>query len=246
MFSYIDSAKNSALDLAFPPSCLGCEIQLPSLSGVERIPLCSECLAEISPYEPPFCPRCGCGLPEHQLVCASCFGAKYRFDGAVALGSYEGLLRQVVLRMKDRAGEAAALNMARIMWQYCRDRLETLGLDVVVPVPMFWWKQLSRGVNSPQLLAEVLGSELGVPTACGLLRRRRNTLPQSGLLPTQRLRNLQGALAITAGYALQAAHVLLVDDVMTTGATCNEASKVLKAAGAEQVTVAVLARSPGT
>ena len=115
--------------------------------------------------------------------------------------------------------------------------------DLVVPVPNFWWKHFVRGTNSPTLLAHVFSRHLRIPVESRCLRRRRNTLPQSSLRPTGRVRNLQGALNVTTGYALQGAKVLLVDDLMTTGSTCNEATRRLKEAGAGQVTVAVLARA---
>jgi predicted amidophosphoribosyltransferase len=94
-------------------------------------------------------------------------------------------------------------------------------------------------------LAEVLAKKLGVPRAERLLRRSRSTLRQFDLTPPERWKNVRGAFAVRAGYHLRAAHVLLVDDVLTTGATCSEAARALRSAGAEQVTIAVLARAMG-
>jgi predicted amidophosphoribosyltransferase len=109
---------------------------------------------------------------------------------------------------------------------------------------MFWTRRLRRGTNSPEALAQTLGRQLGVPVR-GLLRRRRNTLPQAPLPPRERFRNVRGAFALRKSGALDGIRILVVDDILTTGATCSEAAGVLKAAGAAWVGVVVVARAHG-
>jgi predicted amidophosphoribosyltransferase len=106
---------------------------------------------------------------------------------------------------------------------------------------------LRSGVNSPELLAECLGKKLGIPVV-RTLRRRRYTRPQKDVLPHERFRNVRGAfgLRLWHGKRLKDARVLLVDDILTTGATCSEAAKLLKQAGAAVVAVAVVARADGS
>ena len=145
--------------------------------------------------------------------------------------------------MKSIKGEALALAMGELFWSQCEQQFRSAEVDLIVPIPNHWWKRMVRGANSPLAVAEVLARNLGVPLVASCLQRTRNTLPQSSLRKTRRLRNLRNALAVRAGYTLQDAKVLLVDDVMTTGATCNEASRCLRYAGAAEVTVAVLARA---
>jgi ComF family protein len=124
-------------------------------------------------------------------------------------------------------------------------RLAELRADVIVPVPMFWTRRLLRGVNSPEILAESLAGRLDLPVLRRVLVRTRNTLPQFSLPPSERFPNVRGAFRVRRGYDLSGARVLLVDDVLTTGATSSEAARALRSAGAEAVLVAVAARAPG-
>jgi predicted amidophosphoribosyltransferase len=114
-----------------------------------------------------------------------------------------------------------------------------------VPVPAHWAKRLLRGVNGPDLLVEAIGRRLSIPTATDLLVCRRRTRKQGTLLPSERFLNVRNAFAVSWGYDIGDAHVLLVDDVMTTGATAGEAARTLRRAGADRVTVAIVARGVG-
>lgn len=135
--------------------------------------------------------------------------------------------------------------LTRLLMEVHRARLTDYRADVVVPMAMHWSRRMVRGVNGPEISAEVVAGELGVPMARRLLVRRRKTRRQFNLSPPQRFRNVRQAFGVSAGYHLDAARVLLVDDILTTGATCSEAARVLRGAGAEEVGVAVLARAEG-
>ena len=117
--------------------------------------------------------------------------------------------------------------------------------DLIIPIPMFWLRRLQRQVNSAQAIARALGRSLQVPVVGGLLVRVRNTLPQKDLSPADRARNVRGAFRVPPRrrHPSQGSRVLLVDDILTTGATCSEAAWVLKQAGAVAVAAAVLARA---
>jgi predicted amidophosphoribosyltransferase len=115
---------------------------------------------------------------------------------------------------------------------------------MLVPIPMPWRRRLQRGANSAELLAEVLGRRLQRPVSPRLLARRYRP-PQGALTPARRRANLRGTMHIGWGRKPPAGRVLLVDDVLTTGATCSEAARVLRKAGADDVVVAVLARGEG-
>jgi predicted amidophosphoribosyltransferase len=167
------------------------------------------------------------------------------FDRTIALGHYEGQLRDLVLRMKEAAGDAVSIAMGRLMMERCGERLAACNIDVVAPIPLHWRRRIVHRTNSAAVLAEVLSAKLRVPRADRLLRRTRPTLRQFDLNPPKRWENVRRAFAVRAGYHLRDAHVLLVDDILTTGATCSEAAKVLRAAGAARVTVAVVARAFG-
>jgi predicted amidophosphoribosyltransferase len=242
---WLGRTRAAAVELLFPPRCGACSGELAEDHGRELV--CRECRDELRLIDWPVCPRCAAPTPEADgvaLSCSHCRHAKLRFDRALALGSYEGLLRTWIMRMKsDRRGLATRI-LCDLAWQRLGDQLAALDADVVAAVPMHPWRRWRRGVNPPGEFAEQMARKLSVPAAGGLLRAVRNIPPQIGLSRPARFRNVAGEMAVRPGYLLQAAHVLLVDDILTTGATASEAARALKGAGAAQVTVLVLARTP--
>jgi ComF family protein len=136
------------------------------------------------------------------------------------------------------------MSMAELFWEARGAEIAALKPELIVPIPMHWRRRLVRGANGPELLAEVLGRRLRRPVATHLLSRRYR-LPQGSLTPHRRRLNLRGTMSLRRGRKPSAARVLLVDDVLTTGATCSEAARVLRQAGVEEVVVAVLARGEG-
>jgi ComF family protein len=239
--------REAILDLAFPASCVGCQAELAAREAAAGDTLvCSDCLRQLAVFAGPTCARCGARIPEvarDRSDCAMCSGVKLWFDEAIALGEYAGLLREWMLRMKQRRGDLVSLAIGRLIWQRHRERLADFRPDVVVPVPMHWRRRWSHGTNSAAVLAEAFSDHLRVPLAAGLLRRLRHTPPQFSLPPSQRRANVRRAFAVRAGYHLERANVLLVDDILTTGSTCSEAARALKRAGAARVMVAVAART---
>ena len=209
--------------------------------------LCGDCREELSLIDWPVCERCAAPIPEAngvRLPCNHCPKDKLRFDRTVALGSYEGLLRGLVMRMKTDRSQLVAATLAELAWAELRPQLIELGVDVVTAVPMPFWRRRQRGTDPPRAMAEKLAEKLGVPTAGGMLRLRRELPPQVGLSRPARFRNVAGEMTLAPTFYLQSAHVLLVDDILTTGATCSEAARVLKKGGAARVTVFVAARTP--
>jgi ComF family protein len=177
--------------------------------------------------------------------CGVCRRRKYCFDKVVPLGVYEGAVRQAVLRMKRAENDYLARAMAELYWRRRGAELAALKPDVVIPVPMYWRRRMNRGVNSPETLAAKVSRCLGVPFERRMLIRCRRTRPQAELSPSKRIENVRGAFRLEGGYDIKGIRVLVVDDIMTTGATCSEIAKVLRAAGAESVCAAILARTLG-
>jgi ComF family protein len=242
----------------FPRTCLSCHAELSSGWAFRDVPLCDGCFDEMELLPSPLCRRCGAPIPNfsgRDLAasaesadvngCYRCRGRKIWFDETIAAGLYVGRLRELLLSMKQAEGDPLSLAMGKLVWSHCGDRLKAAQPHVVVPIPLHWRRRLIHRTNSAALVAEVLAEKLQIPLAAGLLRRRRHTVRQFDLTPSQRWENVRHAFSIRSGYHLNEAHVLLVDDILTTGATCSEAARALRKAGAERVTTAVVARAIG-
>jgi len=236
-----------ALNLLFPPRCARCDADLGERPG--RLLLCRACREAIVPEAWSGCLRCGASVPAElppRPSCGWCKAMRLAMDRTVVLGAYQEDLRELVLRLKRFSGESLATVLGQVLWHCRKGPLREFRPDVVVPVPMHWTRRLARGVNNPDIVAPELAQRLGVPVESGALRRIRNTLPQANLPPSKRFRNVRNAFRVRAGYDLRGARVLVVDDILTTGATASEAARVLKGAGVAMVAVAVLARAEGT
>jgi len=155
------------------------------------------------------------------------------------------LLRDAVLRMKQIRNEHLMLAMGDLLAENVSTTDFGAIPDLLVPIPTHWTRRLVRGCNVPDVLAESMARRLRIPMAQDLLWCRRKTRKQGTLLPNERRTNVRGAFAVSVGYVLDGAHLLVVDDVMTTGATANEAAKVLRRAGASKASIAVVARGVG-
>lgn len=235
--------QQRTLDLLFPPACIACRGSLPSGGPVAFCPTCLEQFAE---FQPPYCGGCGSSVPdvlEPGRTCGHCGGGQPKFNQAFALGPYDGLLRKLLLGAKKPTGELTAVALARHTLAKHQASLAKLAPDVVCPVPSHWRRRLWRLASSSSTIADVVARQLDVPLASGLLRRVRHTAMQHTLPPTGRRENVRAAFRLGTGYKLHSAHVLLVDDILTTGATCNEAARTLRKSGAAQVSILVIARS---
>ena len=178
-----------------------------------------------------------------RVRCLECQRQAFRFDRVVTLGFYRDHLRQTVIRMKRFHEFPLTAAVGRLLAEQLEFQLEGDRPEVLVPIPKFWFKRVWRGTNTSEVLAETLGRCWGRPAVLGALRCRAGTQKQSLLSRSERRRNLAGALQLGKRYDFNKADVLIVDDIMTTGATANEAARVLARAGARRICVAVVARA---
>lgn len=218
----------AVLDLIYPRECAVCS---GALAAGGATAFCDACDSRLEWGRPPFCPRCGAGGWGGD--CAECRGKELHFTGATALGRYEGALRETILRLKFRGSRHLADDFGRRLAGRLGRRF-----DGVAPVPMSRWKLLVRGYNAADLLAERVARHSGLPYLAGLLRKVRRTRPQADLSLEERLTNPRGAYRARRIRG----SILLVDDVLTTGATANACAEALRQAGASDVHLAVLAR----
>ena len=216
------------LDWLYPRECAACEARL---IEPDRRSFCAACEGRFEWVRPPFCARCGAGPQGPE--CSECRGRPFVFSGATALGRYEGRLREFVLQLKFRGGRVLADEFGRRLALRLDRRF-----DLVAPVPMSRWKILFRGYNAAELVADRLASHAKLPFAPRALRKIRRTRPQADLEREERLANPRGAYRARPVKG----SVLLVDDVLTTGATAEACAQALKEAGAAEVYLAVIAR----
>ena len=239
---FLDSTR-AALDLVFPPRCPFCAI---TISSTNRL-FCDDCLESLAPSAAMQCTSCGAPITEtasaQTISSCHCRKESWRFRGVAALGRYEGQLRQAVLRMKHPRADSLAWAMGRFIIRRQRERIEGWQCDLVVPIPGHRSWGAARGGWSAATLAASIAKKLRLPARCDLLTFHRKLKQQHTLTLSERRANVRGSLKRARGYDISGAHVLLVDDVMTSGATADEAARALHAAGAEQVVVAVVARA---
>jgi ComF family protein len=195
------------------------------------------------------CPRCSSTVGPFSAVangCPACRDDSFAFDRTYRLGPYEGVLRELLLRMKHHSGEVLAELLGELWAERLAPRLHGTPVDAVIPIPLHWWRRWRRGYNQSATLARAVARRLGVPPRPGWLRRTRNTPRQTyQMSPQARRDNVRGAFRLGAGVDVRGKTILLVDDVLTTGATASEAAKPLRSAKAAQIIVAVLAHGHG-
>jgi ComF family protein len=230
------------LQLVYPGICGACGRSLnPSETG-----FCDACRALLTAEPYSTCPRCAATVGPFALVeggCSRCRESRFQFEKVLRLGPYEGLLRELILQLKHLTGEALAEILGDLWAEQAESRLRELGADMVIPVPLHWWRRLARGYNQSEALARSLAARLRLPCKPHWIRRIRYTPFQTQQPRAARVKSVHGAFQTRSWARLRGKTVLLVDDVLTTGSTCSEAARALREAGAARIVVAVLAHS---
>ncbi|MCX7934625.1 MAG: phosphoribosyltransferase family protein [Planctomycetota bacterium] len=229
-----------ALQILYPPRCAGCEA---SLFGLAPAPLCADCAARVQLLDDRACVFCNAPAGAYAALGADCERCRHRdlaFTRAAAVAVYAPPVREVIHAFKFKGLTAAGETMAAMMAERCRAARFPRQIDAVVPVPLHRQRLRERGYNQAEILARGVARRLPAPLRLDILIRSRYT-PAQALLPhIQRLGNPGGAFAARASFV--GATLLLVDDVMTTGATLSACARALRAAGARRVYALVFAR----
>jgi ComF family protein len=234
------AAVRAALDAVLPPLCASCRAPLADAGG-----LCPACWARVSFLAPPWCERLGIPFvydPGPGVLSMEAIADPPAYDRARAAVRYDDVARDLVHRLKygDRLDLAAAMGrwMARAGWELLDDA------DALVPVPLHWRRLWSRRFNQAAALARAAAARKSIPVLTAALKRRRATAQQVGLSRSARTTNVQGAFAVTAEgkAAIGGKRLVLVDDVLTSGATVDACARALLRAGARHVDVLVFAR----
>ena len=234
---------HAVFSLLFPDDCRLCAVPLTNWTPA---PVCQECLDGLEPLAPQAqCGRCGVPFgneaPLHGTpLCALCRRGATPFEWARGFGAYEGHLRQLIHLLKYAGMEPLAKPLGRRLASLLADAGP---VDLIVPVPLHWWRRWRRGFNQSELLAAEVSRFTGTPLGARVLRRRRNTASQTGLTSHQRRLNVRGAFVVRQPEAVAGKTIVLVDDVITTGATVGACTRALRRAGAARVLVLSLARA---
>jgi ComF family protein len=237
--SALRRAFEACADLIVPPCCLLCRARI----GAHHL-LCPTCWREVRFIRPPLCDVLGMPLPfdtGERMVSAAALAHPPAYDRARAVAHFTGSMRTLVHQFKYADRHDARTLFGRWLAGAARDLLP--GLDLIVPVPLSRLRLLLRHFNQAAVLASALSREIGLPMEPMLLRRTRWTRSQVGMTREQRRRNIAGAFGVPKHLRarLEGRNVLLVDDVITTGATVDACARVLKRAGVARVDVLALA-----
>lgn len=232
--------------LLLPPVCPLCFDSLPA-NAENTAEYCSACREQLVSNDAR-CRRCGNRLPSGHVAtsegCDVCRNQRLKWDGVITVGDHEGLLQHAVIAAKQASGAPVAAAMAELLSAQVA-AADWLGdVDLVVPTPIYWLRRIRRGVNPAERLGAAVARGLNVKFCPHLLKVSRIMRKQSELRLTARRANVRDGFQVQTPHLLSDATVLLVDDVMTSGATAAEISSKMRKCGAKRVIVAVAARAP--
>ena len=226
----------------FPPICVSCGEKL----SRDDEHFCSACRSTFTSVPRPQCPTCGAPLGNKVIEgkrCPNCPQDTIYFDRARAPLLYEGAIADGIIALKFHSRPELAELFGRILFFFLRTRLKDLRIDGIVPVPLHPRRFYTRGFNQAEEIANTLSKLSGLPIWGEVLRRTRHTRPQTRLPHSLRGQNVMGAFVVTFAEPIRQRHVILLDDVYTTGSTLNACAGALKRAGAREITALTVCRA---
>lgn len=231
--------RQNLADLVLPPVCLGCDTRL-----MQHDALCPECWRQIDFIRAPLCDRLGIPLPYDiggPMISAAAAADPPEYDRARAVARFDGLMRDLIHSLKFADTHDGRRLFGRWLAGTGAELLSAA--DLLIPVPLARWRLLTRRYNQAQILAAEVGRLAAKPVAPQTLVRAKRTRPQVGLTRRERRQNVAGAFVVPPALwpMITGKAVVLVDDVITTGATVSAAARALKKAGAARVDVLALA-----
>ena len=239
---------NNSIDLVIPPICNLCRCDLNAEN--RWFGLCTACCELATMSNDCYCTQCGHQRDTHKQEltsidsgsCSKCKQKKYMFSHVFTLGPYHNHLRNAVLQTKHPYGYPLAVSLGRLLAHARKKEIDLFHPDFIVATPMHWWRQLKKGVNGPDVIANSMAKYLHISKANRVISRCRHSAQQVNLSQNQRLENIKSAFLLLKKN-MSGKRILLIDDVMTTGATCNEIARLFRSHGAKDVAVAVVARA---
>jgi ComF family protein len=238
----VKSWLEPALGFLYPEVCQICEA---NRATAEVGYVCGACAAKVAVIAPPYCAQCGRPFPGEitgEFVCSQCREAKLHFVQARSAVVFEGVVQTIIHRYKYNRAMWFEPFLANLLVTVAQPALAGGRWDYLVPAPLHRLKLREREFNQAERLAARLGRACGIPLNTKLIERVENTPSQTRMTREERAANVRRAFAVRPGATLAGARVVVVDDVMTTGATVNACARVLRQAGAAEVGVWTLAR----
>jgi len=230
-------------DAVFSRECAVCA----SVLKKEESFVCGQCLSDVKIIRPPFCKKCGRPFiseetlkysPDH--LCAGCRGKRLSFHSVRAVGVYDGALRKLIHHYKFNGQRFLGEFLSGIMLENIREKFDSIDFDAVMSVPLHKKRLREREFDQSLLLSLNIGKNLDIPVITDNLIRNRYTRPQLELKKKERFQNVKQAFTVKRKEEIKGKQILLIDDVLTTGATIHECARVLKKKGAKSVDVLVL------
>lgn len=243
VWTLLRSTTEVVLGFIYPPWCQLCQAQR---AGAAEGYVCSACARTVHRVKPPFCYRCGLpfeGEITRVFTCANCSGRDLAFDHARAAVIADGVVLEAIHRYKYQQALWFEPFLARWFLEAAVPSLDPAHWQWIVPVPLHPVRQRERGFNQAERLARRLSKHTGIPLATGFLERRDFHSTQTQLSRKQRAENVARAFQPRREIALNRARCIVVDDVLTTGATTNAVAQALRRLGAEEVIVWSVARA---
>lgn len=222
------------LELSFPVHCIVCR-------DLSESYLCAKCRQKITLIAPPICTKCG--IPNATPRCWGCLQHQFHFELARSAGAFEGTLRKAIHALKYRSIWMLAEPLSEVLIDgFIESRLPK-SVDMIVPIPIHPSRKAHRGFNQSELIAKGLAKHLSIQMDTKTLVKSKKTPHQVGVAFEQRWINIYGSFSVVHPERVKNKKIMLIDDVITTGATLDEAARMLLDSGASTVVAYTLARS---
>ena len=244
--SWLTATSDALVSVIFPADCRICaELLVDS----RRVPICPKCLASFKRIPATICELCGCPLSGFQLkegqprLCPACQNKTYGFDCARSFAIYQGPLVRAILLLKFEQIGPLGTWFAERLAEVVASEHDKFAADIVVPVPLHRQRERERGYNQAALISKPLAKHLRLPHKRLLLMRTKARPDKRILSLEERWESVRGAFAMRPGSQVDSLRVLLIDDVLTTGATLDACARALREAGAKSVVALTVARA---